>query len=172
MVTVTEIVEDSQQAHGRRIKVKLTFDNGEEQILRVNGLSASDDNATVNAAIAALIPDAEAGVTYREKERFVQAVAEGVDPDTIPLTYNNKDLLLVETFKRAMNLMLDAKDADAWGRLHGIAPLADSFTNVQIATAIGWTTQEVVSSKAKLATLYAAMEDIGHGKERFDDVGQ
>lgn len=146
---------------GTRYRARVRFDGPEGVVL--TGWLWWDASPT-QADVDALIPGYEARATEREQEQAIAAVQSGADLETVPLVWTTRAAFRRRMMARLLNRMRSADtDTDKYRIIANVAPYIARYTDAQVASAIGWTEQQVATARAKLVAYKQVIDNLDHG---------
>ena len=168
MATTNTITEDRFQPPSRRI-VRAEYTHTESGIVWPFGPMFVVDGTDVQADLDARADGIEEKILSRERTRLVNSVYAGTDPADLESTAFTRAEIDVLLMKRTCNLVNSNDEDKAW-KIDTIAPWMDQYSDAEVATAIGWTVEQVADVRAQITAHRTASDGLGHDQPRFEGV--
>jgi len=168
MATTNTITENRFQPPSRRI-VRAEYTHTESGLIWQFGPMFVLDGTDVQADLDARTDDIEEKILSRERTRLVNSVYAGTDPAALESPAFTRSEIDVILMKRTCNLVNSDDEDKAW-KIDTIAPWMDQYSDTEVATAIGWTIEQVADVRAQITAHRTASDGLGHEQPRFEGV--
>ena len=168
MAVTNTITEDRFQPPSRRI-VRAEYTHTESGLIWPFGPMFVVDGTDVQADLDARADGIEEKILSRERTRLVNSVYTGTDPADLESTAFTRAEIDVLLMKRTCNLVNSDDEDKAW-KIDSIAPWMDQYSDAEVATAIGWTIEQVTEVRAQITAHRTASDGLGHEQPRFEGV--
>lgn len=153
-ITASQVMEDSIQGSRRRVRYQYTNHVG-KVVERMKFIAIGVD---ANVDMATYIPILEASQKIKELPKLLQRIENGENPLSITPDHNTTDEYYTYLLKKMANA--ESETAIKYAQMDGL------FTDAQISTLLGITSQEAADWRVKvkdLATAATTMDGYSSG---------